>query len=125
MFRVPASREKTTCEFRRSRCLAFAVSRRLAAASRSDLAAASALSVAARRAFSAGDGKSTRASIYRLYAASLQSGRFFGADRNTTGCPGNERVPPGRGRRTIPRSDVFGEDQGRFTKDELLHPGML
>src|SRR3974390_971217 len=28
---------------------------------------------------------------------------------------------PERGGRTIPRSDVFGEDQGRFKKEELLH----
>ena len=39
--------------------------------------------------------------------------------------PGDERVSPEQGRRTVPGIGVFLEDQGRFNKEELLRPGMF
>jgi hypothetical protein len=45
-----------------------------------------------------------------------RSGRFFGADRNTTVCglPSDEPVSPDRGRRAVPEIGSFRENQERF-----------
>jgi hypothetical protein len=65
----------------------FQTFRRLLALRFNDLTAASALSVAARQAFSAGDGKSTRASIIVSTQHRSEVVGFSEADRNTTGHP--------------------------------------
>ena len=37
--------------------------------------------------------------------------------------PGDRHASPKRGRRKVPEIGHLLEDQGRFKKDELLHPG--